>query len=374
MTINELYESNELHLPINWKLSNYDSYYSCVINKGRNYLKILESIEDNEFGNDSNIGVMNKGHLLRTAQRFYQLTFQTLQAYLNEGNPYKAYDVFDEIMKSDDDLGLGKQLFFYLALDNLYPASYRLRVKDSIANYGDLFHVPFELRHIVDAGRYSIPGYPTLYLSNSIFLAYKELVDPDFDSLWVSKFRHSGYYNKRESLLNMRFNPIYDTIEEKFKYLCRWILIMACRNKVGYPNAKFKSEYVIPQIIFQWTKNNIFIGGKKIIGTTYSSTKIDTNNNHFKGSFYNTAIPIHTSLPDGYCHVQANRFDITKPQNISKLIKEVKDEEIETCTQVHSVSMNGVKTKYDETDFYKVEKIVSRLEGESINEKVKDNA
>ena len=374
MTFEEFYRSDQLHLPINWKKLDYKSYYNCVIHTGKKYLDLLESIEDNDYGNDKYLGLLNKEQLIKIAQKFYRLTFSSLQAYLNEGNPHKAYNVFDEVMKSESETKVGQQLFHYLGyFDSLYPASYRLRIKEGNAGFGDLFHVPYELRHNSDAGRYSIPGYPTLYLSNSIYLAYKELESPDFDNLWVSKFRHSQFYNSTEKLLNMRFEPIFDSIEEKFRYLCRWPLIMACGIKVGYPNAKFKSEYILPQIIFQWTKNNIFSGGKKIIGVSYSSTKIDTNNDNFSGQFYNTAIPIHSSSPKGYCNVQSNRFEITKPQNISKLLKKFKNEEIDTWTQVDFVSINNNKINYEETDFYKIEKIISRLNGESVNKKSREH-
>ena len=34
---------------------------------------------------------------------------------------------------------------------------------------GEMFHIPFEKRHLVDSQRYSIPGYPILYLAGSFF-------------------------------------------------------------------------------------------------------------------------------------------------------------------------------------------------------------
>ena len=168
---------------------------------------------------------------------------------------------------------------------------------------GDIFHVPFELRHNIDSNRYSIPGYPTLYLSNSIFLAYKELGEPDYNNLYVSKFYHIKYSNHSGTLLDMTNKPLYDTVEFKFKFLARWILTMACSVKVGFPDSPFKPEYILPQIIFQWVKNNINIGLRKVIGVKYSSTKIIDSKEGFYGGFYNTAIPIHHSNKNGYCDV-----------------------------------------------------------------------
>ena len=51
-----------------------------------------------------------------------------------------------------------------------------------------LFHIPFELRHIVATQRYSIPGLPCLYLGSSLWACWEELGRPDFNKLHVARF------------------------------------------------------------------------------------------------------------------------------------------------------------------------------------------
>lgn len=62
--------------------------------------------------------------------------------------------------------------FFYLGMlpqlevDDRSGCFYRIRQDkiDLSKGDGELFHIPFDKRHLVSAQRYSIPGYPALYL------------------------------------------------------------------------------------------------------------------------------------------------------------------------------------------------------------------
>lgn len=44
---------------------------------------------------------------------------------------------------------------------------------------GDMFHVPFEKRHLIPTSRFSLPGLPCLYLANSIYTCWEELDRPN---------------------------------------------------------------------------------------------------------------------------------------------------------------------------------------------------
>jgi hypothetical protein len=358
MKLEDLLNHQLLNLPKNWRQLGYNSYYECVVNEASNYLKLISEIDDSiNYGEDKYIGRLSKQHLLSAARGFFQAVIKTLQSYLNEGNPHKAYNILDKIIKEESREEACKALIFYLEFNHLYPQHYRIRAKNGKAELKDLFHVPFELRQIINSNRYSIPGYPTLYFSNSIYLAYKELGDPDYDDLYVSKFLHTRYFNNSETLLDMTNKPMWDSPEFQFKFLARWILTMACSIKVGYPNSPFKPEYVLPQIIFQWVKNNINIGHRKVIGVSYSSTKISDNKEGFYGYFYNTAIPIHSSNKEGFCDVLSKQFCLTKPISFNEALK--LDKKASQQGQVKSVEMNGAHVEYVKSDFGKIEQVLS---------------
>lgn len=358
MKLEDLLHHQLLILPKNWRQLGYSSYYECVVKESSNYLKLISEIDDSiNYGEDKYIGKMSKQHLLSAARGFFQAVIKTLQSYLNEGNPHKAYNVLNEILTAENQKETCKALIFYLEFNHLYPQHYRIRVKDGKAELKDLFHVPFEERQKLNSYRYSIPGYPTLYFSNSIYLAYKELGDPNYDDIHVSKFLHTKHFNNSETLLDMTNKPMWDLPQVQFRFLARWILTMSCSVKVGHPNFPFKPEYVLPQIIFQWVKNNINIGHRKVIGVSYSSTKISDNKEGFYGFFYNTAIPIHHSNKIGFCDVLAKQFRLTKPISFNEALK--LEKEASQQGQVKSVEINGASVEYVRSDFGKIEQVLS---------------
>ena len=96
-----------------------------------------------------------------------------LTEYYN-GKPYNAYVRFDEVMK------LIKPRLIVLQksgeLTNFYSQDplnlYRVRVSDSIeVSKADIFHLPLQHRTKAPNCRYSIPGYPCLYLGTSVYNA-----------------------------------------------------------------------------------------------------------------------------------------------------------------------------------------------------------
>lgn len=360
MKLEDLLSHQSLILPKNWRELGYYSYYECVINEGKKYINLISEIEDlTVWGEDKIIGNLSKQHLLTVAKNYFQAVYKTLQCYLNEGNPHKAYNILDKYLIKTENKSTFKPLIYYLEFSHLYPQHYRIRPKEDKVDLKDIFHVPFEIRHKINSNRYSIPGYPTLYLSNSVYIAYQELGAPDYDNLYVSKFMHTEWFNYSETLLDMTNKPMFDTPDFQFKFLARWILTMSCSIKVGYSDSPFKPEYVIPQIILQWVKNNINIGHRKVIGVSYSSTKVQDFKNGFYGHFYNTAIPIHHSNKSGFCDVLSKQFCLTKPINFSKALK--LDTNVIQQGQVKSFEMNGATIEYIKSDFGKIEQVLSEV-------------
>ncbi len=215
-----------------------------------------------------------------------------------------------------------------------------------------MFHVPFELRQKVHSYRYSIPGFPTLYLSNSIFLAYQELNCSDYDDLFAIKLRQRSI-QEYESLLDMTNRPLFSDKLYEFKYLARWLLIMACSVKVGYPIEPFRPEYIIPQITFQWVKNNMHSGSKRILGVCYPSSKIDQNIEGFRGEFYNIALPIQLTKKSGYCEILKAKFCLTQPLSFREAISQ--DLTPQRQSETIAINLNGAQVDYINTDFGKIE-------------------
>jgi hypothetical protein len=200
-----------------------------------------------------------------------------------------------------------------------YERLYRIRPgKLSSFTRGDSFHVPFQLRHLVTTQRYSIPGLPSLYLSGSIWACWEELRRPDFDSLQISRFR----YHLPLKILDFGFRPEYigrlrgSTLlanEVLVAYAICWPLLAACSVRVYAPGMPFVPEYIVPQLLLQWLRNQ-----KHLDGLRYFSTRIEQQH-HDPWAAMNYVFPVQSQAPEGYCSVLQKKFFLTAPCSWSLL-------------------------------------------------------
>ena len=120
----------------------------------------------------------------------------------NEGSPSQAYNAF-----SDGIALLEPYLYFRIRERVKYPENiYLFRVRASRNKYlskKEIFHIPFEERGKVNNQRFSIDGFPCLYLGSSIYVCWEELNRPNFDNLFISKFKLK---TKRPNILDLTFS------------------------------------------------------------------------------------------------------------------------------------------------------------------------
>ncbi len=151
------------------------------------------------------------------------------------------------------------------------PSYFRIRESYYQLRREDIFHIPFQLRHKTQSYRYSIPGLPCLYLSNSLFLCWEELDKIPNKHIYASRFE---FDLNKVSLLNLSFIPQRVTFLNKKsntkkeetdiflkESIITWPLHLASSIYSKYRNASFKIEYVIPQLLLQWCKETTDIDG-----------------------------------------------------------------------------------------------------------------
>ncbi|MGG2305084.1 hypothetical protein ACE4Z6_27055, partial [Salmonella enterica] len=86
-----------------------------------------------------------------------------------DGRPFLAYQEFSKTMET--------RVSKYSKMLNIRKYSpnqnfYRIREKNDNQVYSsnEMFHIPFQLRGKVITQRYSIPGFPSLYLGTSLYV------------------------------------------------------------------------------------------------------------------------------------------------------------------------------------------------------------
>lgn len=83
---------------------------------------------------------------------------------------------------------------------------YRIRAGKDEYSRKDLFHIPMDMRHLIKSYRYSIPGYPCLYLASGKELCWFECGMP-------KEFSYAGFVldlegDKKVKIIDFTMLPI----------------------------------------------------------------------------------------------------------------------------------------------------------------------
>ena len=199
-----------------------------------------------------------------------------------------------------------ESIFVEIPTDAIY---YRMRVCDlrKEIKRKELFHIPFEKIRQIKTQRYSSPGYPCLYLGESLYGCWEEMQRPDTESTLFSVFKTTRPFK----VVDMRIPTLQDYLANAEFYLKFFPIIIASTIPVINGNDIFKPEYLLPQMILEWVIDK----RKEInaIGVYYTSA--------FKnGEFYkldhewdNLVLPVQKTSDKGICKELASYFTMTKP-------------------------------------------------------------
>lgn len=250
-------------------------------------------------------------------------------------------------------------------------AFYRMRDIKGEGRYGldtrGMFHIPFSKKGGVKTQRYSVPGFPCLYLGLSTYSCWEELLRPDFGTVMVSKL----VLTQDIELLDLRI----PTFEEWGKNISNSILlfplVIASMFQVKDTNATYKPEYLIPQLITEWVISRKLLyrkTGSRIIGIIYTSVHKNQDFNFPESVFDNVAIPVLKPLNNEkmeYCPKLSELFEVTPPTYY-------KHETI-----IHGKTYNAGKyglssqkrkeSSYEVSSFREMEKFLDEISTERIN-------
>ena len=277
---------------------------------------------------------------------------RAVEAYY-DGKPAEAYSCFKKGVTS------GVKDFrevLRVRLFNQDSNFYRIRYYEENFSLppGEMFHIPFEHRGKVKSQRYSIPGFPSLYIGTSIYVCWEELGRP-----------HPNHFQAAR-LVNQNTIQVIDLSKPKssvsnpdalYKFLMTWPLILASSIRVKHPEDTFKPEYIVPQLMLQWVREM-----SSIDGIAYETTKIDANKAQFRGEFLNLVIPVKTSRNRGICQRLSRMFRMTQATSIP--MKDIASSEVtfmrgserpENLIVDRIELVRGQGTRYEDSSFYGLE-------------------
>lgn len=185
---------------------------------------------------------------------------------------------------------------------------YRSRIVESrkrVLKAKQMFHVPFELVRKIGNNRFSISGYPCLYLAKTIWACWEEMKEPAMEDFCTSLVKPT----RNIELLDLRFpNRRYDQTLENVLYTLP--LIIACSIEVEYPDDPFKPEYVMPQIVML-----ALINHERFEGCSFTSTKKIDNFDWPDDLLCNIAMPVRCVNETGFCPKLSDSFLISDSIN-----------------------------------------------------------
>ena len=175
---------------------------------------------------------------------------------------------------------------------------FRMRGLDEgcACNRSSIFHAPASLRHCLKSSRYSIAGYPSLYLTTSLSLAQRENNQPR--QAIASRFEIS--HDKTLMVFDLGIRPQDFTFSKKRdnsvsnkmavvrknsirNYLAWFPLLAACSFVRSHQDGFFSDEYIVPQLLLQWVRerNQLTAKQNRDIRSSFNPMNISSETDRF---------------------------------------------------------------------------------------------
>lgn len=257
------------------------------------------------------------------------------------GLPSEAYKALQESLELKNKKGKEEILLWELQFEEVEDGNYFYRMRNEKDSWSkkqvgkkDMFHIPYSLRHIVKTQRYSVPGYPSLYLGKHVYACWEELGRPNIsDCLFSILINDKPFKRVNLTIPNPSTWKVADKNKPINKELQNQIilfpLIIACTFKTKRQDAFFKPEYIVPQLLLQYVKEKAFKVNREnkkngtkervIYGIEYTSVNIPSVENNknkafeeYSEQYTNYVIPV-INIKNEHCEELCNMFRISDP-------------------------------------------------------------
>lgn len=338
MRLNEFFNDEQVYNKIKLPAKRGEfAFLPFIKEKLTDIEKIIEQTDVNYTDATKIDPAYNNEDLLFFYKHLSDTIIKSLEVYL-KGNSHHAYDIFKSGLDEIKHFFIrysGQSHTFNLKNNYFYRiAEIKLKENESLKQSGHfekrLLHPPFNMPEIIGSYRFSISGYPCLYLGSHPFVCEKELKKNlrTNQNLFISAFKLKESANFKLFDLRVKNHEIKDLSKKFdktdfincFSYLAFYPLLLSCYIECKHPKKPFKPEYIIPQFFLQWIKDQSLINFKGII---YSSTKFDLKDIEEENHLYNLVIPTYKKSDDDiYCPFITDNLNYSTPHSTNTFLKE----------------------------------------------------
>lgn len=174
------------------------------------------------------------------------------------GDIIRAFDKFSKMMEHY----LNDLPYKYVETNKLF---FRMRAEFDIKEKNQFYHLPSSMRSKCSSERYSIAGYPCFYIGYSKSDCFVE-ISKNGSMIGLS-------LKEEQSIPVLDLTFYEDQLNDRniVSFVKTWPIIVACNlvfPRVDTVNAKFREEYIIPQMLTAYLRHN-----NKFKGICYYSVR-----------------------------------------------------------------------------------------------------
>lgn len=341
-----MFETNELLK----RLINYS--FNNLYRKDKNVSAFLEE-HFSEYIDDIREGLSGKNELLdknllddltNNCGKISNLSeniIETIQTFEN-GHIKQAYEKGYKLFDDNKDLFSIKEFDDQTmhCFARVRPDSVNINVKR------EMFHIPQNKSELIGAYRYSVAGYPCLYLASDLELSWYESNMPKKFSYCFMKVAENekiqviNFIERPMEFLSGMITNLFNAKEKKEElivsvirnqiknYILLYPLVASCSLIVKNRGEKYIPEYIMPQLLIQWIREN-----DDYDGVIYKSS-LNCNLKDGMGAF-NMALPVKEFRADGICEYLTRKLEVSDIYSIDT-IKYFKEQKSQLIQQIGS--------------------------------------
>lgn len=360
----ELFEELRKSLIVPFVIGTDREYYTALGDKLKQFVDLLK--ESGINGDIVSKAENFKNELIILMEEYYLGNITDAQIYMT--------DIIDEICDKDSDAS-GSIYKCAIFRDDEFKGDipfYRARLDSDEDGFkaAEMMSIPFSMRTRTSTERFSMPGFPCLYLGNTTYVCWLEMGKPADHRFNVSPV----YIDRGLKLFDLTatLGDLYEhgengeicVISDVSEGLIKRLMLMMCSSfRIKETGRNFKSEYIIPQLIMMACKK------RGLDGVVYISTKI-SDANMYKVCAIDVAL--YAGYPGKEFNNDSDKTELEKYISIDdsfnfamfKHIFEIEpvDESlwIEKCKWVKNIEANGRRFPYKDTEFFDFDKFLIR--------------
>lgn len=305
MKINNLTEELKAKLP--FKYDDSLPFHKKVEQEFKFYISKLREIDEHEykqrFGN--NVPNTNIKFFIENEEKFTQNLKEVIE-HCRNGMGHKAFEKLKSAL--EETRSLYRKANEYWGIYKLKPDTpcFRIRKDTDTTNFPNCIkHFPFQDVRYLQASRFSLPGFPCLYLGSSIQLCTMEKGMDINEPCLKASFQLRE--NTSLSCIDIVPPTNLDNNDSVFSFLLLYPFYVTClfekEKSQTEKQVYFQEEYIVPQLLLSYVRENQEIDGIRYLSTHYrQGEQID--------KYINYVFPVTQIKDSGYDDELLDNFDI----------------------------------------------------------------